>query len=321
MRQSLFTGALLGLFAAAALPAMAQNYAPAPIGQSYPAQRIPSQTDRSSWQGVKPVYYTTSCEFDAYQHFDEQHAKNNDQGFIHNPYQDSNPYIEDFGGCDGNCGNGSGPCDFQCVECWSFLNFEKRLLVAWAYDCAYSTATRWGYGDAHSAQLGLEALPFVCYDGDTFYTRWGFTAMYAYSHYVGNKEASLQNGINGTVWQAIGGDQNSFMFGPTIRTDFNLGPVRLSPNVFSGVTFNWTNMQIGPPDLADFTFRNRVLDHYKSNGFDVGGVVRAMLDIGLTKYTTFGVGGEFRFADTDIDVRYDEFRKSTGLVLQLTYAF
>jgi hypothetical protein len=233
------------------------------------------------------------------------------------------------GGCGPNgCGTGGPPgylagpdgnaCDFTCANCWNRFDVEKRFFVAYVHDDPYAYATRAGYGDAHGIQLGVEVLPWVISDGANFYSRWGVTSAFAWYNYTGNLTQTLRSNETGNLLTIRDGETFSGILAFTYRADFDIAGVRMSPNASLGMSFDWTNVdRTEPRSLVNV----RRIDKFKYSGFDAAGYVKLMWDFGLTDNLNFGVGGQFRFAPTDVMTDDGELRKHIGLVLQLSHQF
>ena len=254
---------------------------------------------------IMPVEHCTNCEFDPVGHFHESVDRENRR-----------PFRFKLGRGDDRDGDAEYE-DFECANCFSRFDVEKRLIFGYTHGNANKFATQGGYGDAHSGQVGAEVLPFVLSDAYNRYTRWGATILFNYSNYEGNRAIRLTSQESGRVLSIDDGETWGFILGPTVRTDFEIGPLRLSPNAMIGVAFEWTTLDSVLPGPS----RNRDIDNFKETGFDVGGYLRLMLDFPINDQFTIGVGGDYKFVPTDVMVRDDEFRKHMGLVLTVSHTF
>ncbi|QDU60994.1 hypothetical protein Pan216_18470 [Planctomycetes bacterium Pan216] len=295
-----------------------------PTDPTAPAPQARPQGQGGAPGGITPIVHTTECEFDAVSHFNEVSCRPAQKQPLWKKFMALKHKPCDDCGSLGACGCGeTGPCDFTCANCMSWLNFEKRIILAYGRGAAWKTFTRTVYGGMYQGQAGVELLPFVCWNGDCIYSRWGMMFMFDYNRYEGSADTvTLQtlNAQQGTLSQlAVNrGETFSFQMGPVWRTDLNLWKVRLSPNFSTGITFDWTNIETGPP-VSYYIYQ---VEKFKASGFDVGGYLRFVLGIGLTKTTTFGVGTEFRYTPTDVLTPDDRsMRKYLSLILQVTQNF
>lgn len=284
---------------------------------------------------ILQVQHSTTCNFDPYQSYHEGIV-----GHRHASWREKHITSADYGGCGGdgcaNCSNGSnckylldmdgpfgkvgdGNCpDFECANCWAGIDVEKRFMFAFGHGNAHKPATQAGYGDNYAGLFITEVLPWVITDGDSEYTRWGLSGMFGYYRSQGNRAAVLQSGVAGRQLTVDETEILNLTIGPTIRTDFYLGRLRLSPNVMGGIAFDWTDVSEIRPVAGGAV---RQIDYFKYAGFDVGGYVRLMLDFGITKKLNIGVGMDYKATPTNVMLRPDETRKYLGFILAISHEF
>ncbi len=218
------------------------------------------------------------------------------------------PYLP---GCDGDY------CDFDCANCWNRFDVEKRFVFSYIHETPYAAATKAGYGSTNGASVGIEFLPWVISDGSNVYVRWGFFTGFQYYNYYGNREFSLRSNETNNLLTVSDGNTYSALIAPTVRWDFDLFGIRMSPNATIGISFDWTQMKRVEPQ----SFNIRRIDKFKYSAFDAAGFVRLMWDFGINDHWNFGIGGQYRFAPTNVMVDNGELRKHVGLVLTVSRTF
>lgn len=272
---------------------------------------------------ITPVNHQTSCSFDAYENYITAKARKR-----HQPLSEAYHRHDGSGSPDGiqqtgyfsglgKHGKNNAACDFECANCWTCFDVEKRFFVAYVDGNGHKTATQAGYGDYYAGQFGVEVLPYVLVDGATSYIRWGGTAIFQYADYVGNRSVTLFSRESGNFLSVQDGKTYSFILGPTVRWDFEICGIRISPNYTMGVAFDWTQMKETAPQGRTF----RSIDSFKFTGFDVGGYSRLMFDFPITDWLTIGTGLDYKYSPTDVMVDKDDVRKHMGFVLQVTHQF
>ena len=208
--------------------------------------------------------------------------------------------------------------DFDTVNAFHWFDVEKRFFVGYFNGQPQRSITKAGYNRGHWGEGGAEILPFVITDGDTWFTRWGWTMMFQYGNFEGRRVITLQSRKSGNRMGISGGDMYSFVIGPTYRIDYDFcGITTISPVFMTGVSFDWVRMKDTMPQSIDTFF----LDEFKLTGFDIGGVVRGGMDFSITDYFRFGVGAQFKFAQTDVLVNQDDWRKHFGVWLRFSHDF
>lgn len=300
-----------------------------PAVDPLPPASIPLDTSVLPEKSVAPAIsseapcteYCTQCDFDPYQHMADSKYR-----VKHLPLRakahglmDSLRLGELFGHEDTGDGlGGDGEyCDFECANCYGKLDIEKRIIYSYAADKAQGRPTRAAYGDANTGQVGAEFLPCVLIDGSEVYFRWGFTALFNYSNFEGNRTITLQSERSGTQLNINDGVSYGFILGPTWRADFEIFHVRMSPNFTVGGFFDWVTVREIPPEGTEVL---RV-DTFKFAGFDFGGYVRGMMDFPITKHINISVGMEYKFLPTDVMMDDDDYRKHLGFVIGLNHEF
>lgn len=288
---------------------------------------------------ITQIQHTTSCQFDAYENYHDRLAAPNRWPWRKGPLFGSKGACncaDCSGGCGPNCGGdcahglGCGNCgqagchhcdpqvaNFECANCWSLFDVEKRIILGWGKANAHRFATSAGFNDNHSAQVSLEVLPWVLSDGDSRYTRWGLTTMFHYAHHQGNRDILLLSRRSGRVLHVNGVETWDFIFGPTLRTDLKIGKMRISPNAMVGVVLDWSDVS----EIRPTPSQVRMVDQFKYAGFDGGIYLRWMLDFGLTKYMNLGVGMDYRAVQSGVMMDSDEWRKHLGFVLSISHEF
>lgn len=260
---------------------------------------------------VIPVKHCTSCQFDAQGHWHEfKHKKivanlgsRLRAGWSHRKDDEGDP--------------DNSYCDFECANCYGWIDVEKRIFFTYSYDSPNGTPTKFGYGSGNSAQVGVEVLPWVLRDSPNIYTRWGGTALFNYTGWDGFDGGYLQSNLSGRVLSVSYGTSYGFGVGPTWRTDFEIFGVRLSPNATVALFFDWTTMKPKEPILPNV----RTIDEFRFAGFDVGGIIRAGLDIPITKSFNFVVLGQWKFVPTDVMTRNGDLRSHIGVVVGFNQEF
>lgn len=199
------------------------------------------------------------------------------------------------------------------------LSVEKRLFINYGAGNGHGRATRFGYGDYHSGQVGIEVLPWVIADSEHYFSRWGGTIMFDYMNYEGNRAGQLLSLRSLTVASPFDGETFSCVFGPTYRTDFEFFGVKMSPNAMVGASLGWTRINAqDPPGNPPV----RQIQTFKFTGFDIGLYTRLLVDFPITSKLNFSIGTEFQFVPTDVMVRSDgDARKHLGLVLGFSSEF
>jgi hypothetical protein len=290
----------------------AQEAAPGPVQsalyEAAPAGAVQQQDQLGS--GLVPVKHCTSCNFDPYEHFDDTRAGAN------KPTMGS--MIRDHRYFNARAADGD-YCDFQCANCYSSWDIEKRIFFSYSPDGPQGHATQFAYNNAHSGQVGVELLPWVMTDSPNGYTRWGGTFMFNYSNYDGFKSGNLQSRLSGRELRTNDGVSYQFILGPTIRHDIEIFGLRVSPNATVGMIFDWSTLKGIEP--SDTTPRLRRVDEFKFSGFGYGGYARAMLDFPIGDYIMLGVGAEYKFVSTDVLMNDDDLRKHMGVVIAVSFAF
>lgn len=265
---------------------------------------------------VTPVLHDTSCSFDSIGHYNEmrsgaRHKSGTLGSRLRGVWSDPDRVPQED----------KDYCHFGPANCWSCIDVEKRLFVTYSIDGPQGRATQLGYGGANSAQVGLEALPWVLRDSPNLYSRWGGSVLFLYSAFTGFDLGIIQSKLSGRQLTITGGDSYALAFGPTFRTDFEILGVRHSPNVTGGLLFDWVSVDVGPPASVPPARYIRRVDTFKQTGFDVGGFLRFMWDIGLTDYLSLSMGMQIKFAPSDVMIAEDEYRKHMGFVIGLTHEF
>lgn len=259
---------------------------------------------------VIPVTHDTHCNFDPVEQFNDERAGALDpsisQRVRHKHFGRLARPDEDY-------------CNFECANCWSWADVEKRFIFSYAIAGPQGFATEAGYGGYNSGQFGIEVLPWVLRDSPNNYTRWGGTAFFHYASYIPFDQSVITSQLSGRQLTVHDGNTYSLIVGPTLRTDFEVGHVRLSPNFTGGLSFDWTTMHGEFPSNNAHLFRE--VQQFHMGGFDVGGYFRWMLDFALTDYLYLSMGVEYKFSPTDILVRNDEIRKHTGFVIGFSHEF
>lgn len=256
-----------------------------------------------------PVRHSTTCSFDAVEQFEEMQAGvlrgNMSQRPRHGLFGKDKDY--------------TAYNSFECANCWSWFDVEKRLILNYVHSGPQGKATLLGYGESDSGQAGFEILPFVGRDSPNNYTRWGGLFLFDYTHYNGFKYGILQSKLSGRELTVKSGETFSFFVGPALRTDFEVLGLRLSPNMSGGITFDWTNMTESPPSPVAYHIRR--VDRFNFDGFDVGGFYRFALDFAVTDYMNLSVGFQAHFDPSDIMLDNDEWRKLFGVTVGLSHEF
>lgn len=279
----------------------------------------------STGRPIKQVQHSTTCNFDPYQSYHEGMV-----GERHMNWREKHITggFSDCQGC-GTCGKGGGlgwfgkigdeNCpDFECANCWAAYDVEKRFIFMFGHGNAHKPATQAGYGDNYAGMFTTEVLPWVITDGDSEYTRWGISTMFGWYRTQGNRAITLQSDQTGRTLNVNSSEILNLTIGPTIRSDFFLGKMRISPNVMGGIAFDWTDIsEIRPIQGVPV----RDIDYFKYAGFDVGGYVRLMLDFGITKKMNIGVGIDYKATPTNVMLRADETRKFLGFILAISHEF
>src|SRR5439155_14594162 len=136
--------------------------------------------------------------------------------------------------------------------------------------------------------------PWTIRDSETRFSRAGLTFMYEYTRYSGNPGFGLISALSGNILASAGGTTNSFVVGPTWRTDlYLLRMLRVSPNLTVGAVFDWTVMKerlpTGDPipNLGQVPVPNTVV-----NTLNNGLKTRTIDEF---RYTDFGFGYYFKF--------------------------
>jgi hypothetical protein len=210
------------------------------------------------------------------------------------------------------------PCDsYQCADCYSKWDCEKRLYIGYVNGAALKQSTRLAVNDLDGAQVGAEFLPWVCQDGSVLFARAGFTAMWQYSHFQGGaQEGQIISRRSGGTFAIEDGTMYSFILAPTYRVDFDLLGVRISPNASAGITFDWVNLN----ERSGTGGRAVSVDAFKLTGFDAGFYGKWALDFGITEKINFSIGMDFRASQTDV-MQDDNLRKHLGLVIGMSHTF
>lgn len=322
---------------------------PAPTG------RVVSESgaieDLSDEGGILPVHHCTDCTFsDTMSAYDEtcavgantklmkfkQHVLGRKFGKCSSC--DASCGEECGGSCGPSCGNGcgggalagigrclaakgigNGDCeDYECANCYSRWDCEKRLYIGYVAGNATKASTRLGPNDLDGAQVGAEFLPWVCQDGSEFFARMGFTVMWQYSHFRGGAvEGQLESDLTGGLISVDSGQMHSFIIAPTYRVDFDIFGIRLSPNASMGMTFDWIDLQ----PTAPVGGRTAPVEEFKFTGFDAGYYGKWALDFGITEKINFSIGMDFRASTTDVMQDSGDLRKHLGLVIGMSHTF
>lgn len=265
--------------------------------------------------GAGAIVHGTSCDFDAYQYMAESKCRARSRPLRDRPHGLWNLFHGNGSGSNPDPDNGY--CDFECANCYGRIDVEKRLIFSFAAGNGQGRATRAAYGDDYSGQVGAEFLPCVIMDGSETYVRGGFTTMFNYSNFVGNRQNAMQSLRSNTQVTIDDGKSYGFVIGPTVRADFECFHIRMSPNATIAAAFDWTGLTGVSPRGTDVVR----IDQFKFSGFDVGGYIRAMMDFPITQYTNIGVGMEYRFIPTDVMMMDNDYRKHLGIVIGLTQEF
>jgi hypothetical protein len=282
-------------------PVQSALYEAAPVGAVQQQDQLGS--------GLVPVKHCTSCNFDPYERFDDQRGGAMKQT-LGSKVRDSRYF--DSRAADGDY------CDFQCANCYSAWDIEKRIFFSYSPDGPQGHATQFAYNNAHSGQVGVEVLPWVITDSANGYTRWGGTFMFNYSNYDGFKSGNLQSRLSGRELRTNDGVSYQFIVGPTLRHDIEIFGVRISPNATMGMIFDWSTLKEIEPSLGP---RVRRVDEFKFSGFGYGGYARAMLDFPIGDFIMLGVGMEYKFVGTDVLMDDDDIRKHMGVVMAVSFRF
>jgi hypothetical protein len=215
-------------------------------------------------------------------------------------------------------GNTTTPCDsYECANCYSQWDCEKRLYIGYVNGAALKRSTRLAVNDFDGAQVGAEFLPWVCQDGSVFFARTGFTVMYQYSHFLGGSvEGQIVSRRSGGAVAIEDGTMHSLILAPTYRVDFDVFGVRLSPNASAGITFDWVKLD----ERAGTGGRTVNVDAFKYTGFDAGFYSKLALDFGITEKINFSIGMDFRASQTDV-MQDDNLRKHMGFIIGMSHTF
>jgi hypothetical protein len=210
------------------------------------------------------------------------------------------------------------PCDsYECADCYSKWDCEKRVYIGYVRGSAQNQSTRLAVNDLDGAQVGAEFLPWVCQDGSVVFARTGFTVMWQYSHFIGGEqEGQIVSRASGGTIASQDGSMNSLILAPTYRVDFDLFGIRLSPNAMAGITFDWINVN-GRPGTGGESI---AVDSFKLTGFDAGFYGKMALDVGITEKINFSIGLDYRASSSDV-LQDNELRRHLGVVVGMSHTF
>jgi hypothetical protein len=257
---------------------------------------------------VAPASHQTHCAFDAYGHYDEIRSR------AKQPKKRQWRRSRCRHGCP-DCGPDA-PCDFECANCYSRWDIEKRLFVTYSHANALGAQTVETYGDSDGAQVGIELLPFIISDNQHYYSRFGLMAMFNYVNYEGSPDVTLQSRLSGNLLTIDDADTFGLAIGPVYRIDFEIAGIRLSPNAAVGLALDWTNVdEILPQGTI-----TRSVDRFKFTAFDAGAYIRMALDVGITETLNVSIGGDYKLVKTDAMIDND-FRNHFGVVVGFSHEF